>query len=66
MVTMLSSLAAAPANDERTAMAQRMVFTDAEMMGITLNMMLNYMQNMSYLLKKSPILKPQLSLCQLK
>lgn len=44
MVTMLSSLAAAPANDERTAMAQRMVFTDAEMMGITLNMMLNYMQ----------------------
>lgn len=44
MVTMLASLAAAPANAERTAMAQRMMFTDAEMMGITQNMMLNYMQ----------------------
>ena len=44
MVTMLASLAAAPTNAERTAMAQRMMFTDAEMMGITQNMMLNYMQ----------------------
>lgn len=44
MVTMLVSLAAAPTNAERTAMAQRMMFTDAEMMGITQNMMLNYMQ----------------------
>ena len=44
MVTMLASLAAAPANAERAAMAQRMMFTDAEMMGITQNMMLNYMQ----------------------
>lgn len=44
MVTMLASLAAAPANAERTAMVQRMMFTDAEMMGITQNMMLSYMQ----------------------
>ena len=44
MVTMLTSLAAAPANAERTAMAQKMMFTDAAMMGITQDMMLNYMQ----------------------
>lgn len=44
MITMLASLAAAPANAERTAMAQRMMFADAAMMGITQNMMLNYMQ----------------------
>lgn len=44
MVTMLASLASAPANAERSAMAQRMMFTYAEMMGITKNMMLNYMQ----------------------
>lgn len=44
IVTMLASLAAAPANAERTAMAQRMMFTDAAMMGITQNMMVNYMQ----------------------
>ena len=44
MVTMLASLAAAPANAERTAMAQKMMFTDAAMMGITQDMMLNYMQ----------------------
>lgn len=37
MVTMLASLAAAPTNAERTAVAQRMMFTDAEMMGITQN-----------------------------
>lgn len=44
MVTMLASLAAAPTNAERTAMVQKMMFTDAEMMGITQSMMLNYMQ----------------------
>ena len=44
MVTMLASLAAAPANAERTAMVQKMMFTDAAMMGITERMMLNYMQ----------------------
>lgn len=44
IVTMLASLAAAPANAERTAMAQKMMFTDAAMMGITQDMMLNYMQ----------------------
>ena len=44
MVTMLASLAAAPANAEGTAMAQKMMFTDAAMMGITQDMMLNYMQ----------------------
>lgn len=44
MVTMLASLAAAPANAERTAMAQKMMFTDAAMMCITQDMMLNYMQ----------------------
>lgn len=44
MVAMLTSLAAAPANAERTAMAQKMMFTDAAMMGITQDMMLNYMQ----------------------
>ncbi len=44
MVTMLASLAAAPANAERTAMAQRMMFTDAAMMGITQNTMLDYMR----------------------
>lgn len=44
MVTMLASLAAAPANAERTAMAQKMMFTDAAMMGITQDMMLNYIQ----------------------
>ena len=44
MVTMLASLAAAPANAERKVIAQRMMFTDAAMMGITQDMMLNYMQ----------------------
>ena len=44
MVTMLASLAAAPANAERTAMVQKMMMTDAAMMGITKSMMLNYMQ----------------------
>lgn len=44
MVTMLASLAAAPANAERTAMAQKMMFTDAALMGITQDMMLDYMQ----------------------
>ena len=44
MVTMLASLAAAPANTERTAMVQKMMMTDAAMMGITQDMMLNYMQ----------------------
>ncbi len=44
IVTMLASLAAAPANSERTATAQRMMFTYAAMMGITQNMMLNYLQ----------------------
>lgn len=44
MITMLASLAAAPANAERTAMAQKMMFTDAAMMGITQDMMLSYMQ----------------------
>lgn len=44
IVTMLASLAAAPANAERTAMAKKMMFTDAAMMGITQDMMLNYMQ----------------------
>lgn len=44
MITMLASLAAAPANAERTAMAQKMMFSDAAMMGITQDMMLSYMQ----------------------
>lgn len=44
MITMLASLAAAPANAERSAMAQKMMFTDAAMMGITQDMMLSYMQ----------------------
>ena len=44
MITMLASLAAAPANAERTAMAQKMMLTDAAMMGITQDMMLSYMQ----------------------
>ena len=44
MVAMLASLAAAPANAERTAMAQKMMLTDAAMMGITENMFLDYMQ----------------------
>lgn len=44
MLTMLGSLAAAPASAERTEVVQRMMFTDAAMMGITQNMMLNYMQ----------------------
>ncbi len=44
MLTMLASLAAAPANVERTGIVQKMLFTDAAMMGITKNMMLNYMQ----------------------
>lgn len=44
MVSMLASLAAAPANAERTAMAQKMMLTDVAMMGITPDMMLNYMQ----------------------
>ena len=44
MITMLASLAAAPANAERTAMAQKMMLTDAAMMGITENMFLDYMQ----------------------
>lgn len=35
MLTMLGSLAAAPANAERTEVVQRMMFTDAAMMGIT-------------------------------
>lgn len=44
MFTMLASLAAAPTSAERTAMTQKMMFSDAAMMGITQNMMLNYMQ----------------------
>lgn len=44
MVTMLASLAAAPTNAERTAMVQKMMFTDAAMIGITQDMMLSYMQ----------------------
>lgn len=44
MVTMLASLAAAPTDAERTAMVQKMMLTDAAMMGITQDMMLNYMQ----------------------
>lgn len=44
MFSMLASLVAAPANAEKTAMAQRMLFTDAALMGITKGMMLNYMQ----------------------
>ena len=44
MIAMLASLAAAPANAERTAMAQKMMLTDAAMMGITENMFLDYMQ----------------------
>ena len=43
MLTMLASLAA-PANAERTEVVQRMMFTDAAMLDITQNMMLNYMQ----------------------
>lgn len=42
MVTMLASLAAAPANAERTAMAQKMMFHCATLLGITPSMMLNY------------------------
>lgn len=44
MVTMFASLAAAPASAERTAMAQKMFISGAAMMGITEDMMLNYMQ----------------------
>lgn len=44
MVTMLASLAAAPTDAERSAMTQKMLFTDAALMGITQNMMLDYMQ----------------------
>lgn len=44
MVAMLASLAAAPANAERTAMVQKMLFIDVELMGITQEMMLNYTQ----------------------
>ena len=44
IVSMLASLAAAPANAERISMAQKMMFTDAAMIGITQDMMLNYMQ----------------------
>lgn len=44
MLTMLASLAAAPANAERTSMVQKMMLTDAALMGITKSMMLNYMQ----------------------
>ena len=44
MVAMLASLAAAPTNDERIAMVQKMMMTDAAMMGITENMFLDYMQ----------------------
>ena len=44
MVAMLASLAAAPTNAERTAMVQKMMMTDAAMMGITENMFLDYMQ----------------------
>ena len=44
MVSMFASLAAAPASAERTAMAQKMFISGAEMMGITEDMMLNYMQ----------------------
>ncbi len=44
MIAMLASLAAAPANAERTAMAQKMMLTDAAMMGITENMLVDYMQ----------------------
>lgn len=35
MVAMLASLAAAPTNAERTVMVQKMMMTDAAMMGIT-------------------------------
>lgn len=44
MFTMLASLAAAPTNAERTAMVQRMLFTDAAMMGLTQNRIISYMQ----------------------
>lgn len=44
MLTMLISLAAAPANAERTAMAQKLMLADAAMMGITLEMMQSHMQ----------------------
>ena len=45
MVTMLASLAAAPTNAERATIVQKMMFTDAAMMGITQNMLLSYMQS---------------------
>lgn len=44
MVAMLASLAAEPTNAERTAIVQKMVLTDAAMIGITENMLLDYMQ----------------------
>lgn len=44
MVTMLASLAVAPTNAERTTMAQKMMLTDAALMGVTQDSMLNYMQ----------------------
>lgn len=44
MVTMLASLAAAPTDAEKATMTQKMLFADSELMGITQNMMLNYMQ----------------------
>lgn len=44
MFSMLGTLAAAPADAERTALAQKMAFTDAALMGLTEDMMLNYMQ----------------------
>lgn len=47
IVSMLASLAAAPASEERTTMAQKMMFADVAMMGITKEMMLNYAQTSS-------------------
>lgn len=44
MVTMLASLAAAPTDAGRRATVQKMMFADAAMMGITQDMMMNYMQ----------------------
>lgn len=41
---MLASLAAAPTDAEKTAMAQKMMLIDAALMGITQDMLLDYMQ----------------------
>ncbi len=44
MLSMLASLASAPTDVEKSAMAKKMMLTDAAMIGLTEDMMINYMQ----------------------